>query len=210
MHVRALAIREHDEKGTAHGRFQYRAQRDDGRASARAGAGRGRRRRRVRYTRGSDPPRVRPPLRLHESAAHPRPPRAGRRTRGGGVRAGNRQGRGLHGDLRTRCDEPGNADLRRLHGLGADRGDHWAGRARIHRHGRVPGGRHLRHHAADHQAQLSGAVRSRGAAGRRRGIPSGVNRTARPGSDRSAQGRAARNERRSAGHRGSTCRAIDR
>ena len=37
-----------------------------------------------------------------------------------------------------------------------DRGHHRPGRRRRHRHGRLPGGRHPRHHDADHQAQLPG------------------------------------------------------
>ena len=45
-------------------------------------------------------------------------------------------------------------DRRRLHGLGADGRDHRPGRPADDRDGRVPGSRHLRHHAADHQAQL--------------------------------------------------------
>ena len=55
-------------------------------------------------------------------------------------------------------DQPGHPDRRRLHGLGADRRDHRAGRPAVDRHRRLPGGRHLRHHDADHQAQLPGAA----------------------------------------------------
>ena len=36
---------------------------------------------------------------------------------------------------------------------------------------RLPGGRHLRHHDADHQAQLPGSLRRRHPAGDRRGVP---------------------------------------
>ena len=62
--------------------------------------------------------------------------------------------------------QPGHADRGRLHGLGADRGHHRPGRPAVHRHRRVPGGRHLRHHAADHQAQLPGAATPRTSRGR--------------------------------------------
>ncbi len=148
--------------------------------------------RRVRDPWGSDPPRVRPPLRLHESAPHPGPPRAGRRARGGGVRAGDRQGRRLHGDVRARSDQPRHSDRRRVHGLGPVSGHHRAGRARLHRHGRLPGGGHLRNHAADHQAQLPGAIRRRSAAGHRGSVPSGWHRPSRTSAGRPAEGRAAR------------------
>ena len=52
--------------------------------------------------------------------------------------------------------------------------------AGVHRHGRLPGGRHLRHHAADHQAQLPRAIGSRQSRGRspRRSTSPG---TGRPG-----------------------------
>ena len=53
------------------------------------------------------------------------------------------------------------ADRRRLHGLGADRGHHRAGAPAGHRHRRLSGGRHLRHHDADRQAQLPGDGRRR-------------------------------------------------
>ena len=54
-------------------------------------------------------------------------------------------------------DQPGHADRRRAHGLGADRRDHRPGaRSARDRHRRLPGGRHPRHHDADHQAQLPG------------------------------------------------------
>ena len=64
--------------------------------------------------------------------------------------------RRVHGDLGARRHQPGDAARRRLHGLGADRGDHRPGRRRVDRHRRLPGGGHPRHHDADHQAQLPG------------------------------------------------------
>ena len=51
-------------------------------------------------------------------------------------------------------DQPRHRHRRRPHGLGAAGRDHRSGRRVDDRHGRVPGGRHRRHHAADHQAQL--------------------------------------------------------
>ena len=43
----------------------------------------------------------------------------------------------------------------------------------VDRHGRLPGGRHPRHHAADHQAQLPGADGRGDPAGPGRGVPPG-------------------------------------
>ena len=48
-----------------------------------------------------------------EGPAHPRPPRAGRRPRGRGLRDGDRQGRRLHGHLGPGRDQPGHPDRRR-------------------------------------------------------------------------------------------------
>ena len=88
-------------------------------------------------------------------------------------------------------DQPGHADRRRVHGLGGDGGDHRPGPARRDRLGRLPGGRHPRHHAADHQAQLPGAVGRGPAADPGRGVPPRRHRPPRPGAGRRAQGRAA-------------------
>ena len=51
--------------------------------------------------------------------------------------------------------QPGHPDRRRPHGLGADGGDRPGAPSRD-RLGRLPRGRHPRHHPADHQAQLPG------------------------------------------------------
>jgi hypothetical protein len=155
------------------------------RAVARGARGRGR----VRHSRRGDPAGVRPALRL-EGAAHPGPARAGRRARRDRVRAGHRQGRRVHRDQRSGRDEPGDADRRRLHGLGSDRRDHRPGGPALDRYRRLPGGGHPGHHAADHQAQLPGADRRRDPADRRRGVPPGGHRPARPGPGRRAEGRA--------------------
>ena len=73
----------------------------------------------------------------------------------------------------------------------ADRLHHRSGRQPADWHRRVPGNRHHRHHAADHQAQLPGHARR----GRRAGGPRGVRRrqvgASRAGADRHHEGRAA-------------------
>ena len=76
------------------------------------------------------------------------------------------------------------------------------------RAGRVPGDRHHRHHAADHQAQRPGGGRRR--AGRRgaRGVRGGAGGTARAGADRRAEGRAEPKARRTVARR--TARGAER
>ena len=112
------------------------------------------RRHRLRHPRWRDPARLRPAAGLGQGPAHPGPPRAGRRPRRRGLRVRDRPGRRLHGDLAapaprtssrrwptptwTRC----RSSRSPVRSLGA------------HRHRRLPGGRHPRHHDADHQAQL--------------------------------------------------------
>ena len=56
---------------------------------------------------------------------------------------------------------------------------------------RLPGGRHLRHHDADHEAQLPGHRRRRHRPDHRRGVPHRLHRPARPGPRRHRQGRPA-------------------
>ena len=75
------------------------------------------------------------------------------------------------------------------------------------RHGRLPGGRHPRHHDADHQAQLPGHRPARDPARDRRGVPHRLHRTARPGARRHLQGRAAGGDDLRLARRRSTCAA---
>ena len=60
-----------------------------------------------------------------------------------------------------------------------------------HRHRRVPGSRHPRHHHADHQAQLPGDQGRRHPGRDRLGLPHRRYRTTRTGAGRHHQGRAA-------------------
>ncbi len=85
------------------------------------------------------------------------------------------------------CDQPGHPDRRRAHGLRADGRGHRAGRGRVDRHRRLPGGRHPRHHDADHQAQLPGHRSRRDPAHHRRGLPHRLDRSPRTGARRRRQ-----------------------
>ena len=156
---------------------------------------------RLRHPRRHDPPRLRPAVRLHEGPARPRPPRAGRRARGHGLRAGHRQGRRLHGDLGPGCDQPGHPDRRRPHGLDPGGRDHRAGR------------RALIGTDAFQEADISGITmpitKHNFLVSDADEIPRaiaeafhlGVNGPTRPGAGRHPQGRAAGADARSAGRR---------
>ena len=89
-------------------------------------------------------------------------------------------------------DQHGHRHRHRDDGLVADRLHHRPGRQQADRQRRLPGNRHHRRHAADHQAQLPGHARARtraGASARRSTSP----RAGRPGpgAHRHHQGRAA-------------------
>ena len=148
------------------------------------------RRHRLRHPRWGDPAGVRPAPGLGQGAAHPRSARAGRRPRRRGLCRRHRAGRGLHGHVRPRGHQPRDPARRCAHGLRADRGDHRPGQLGRHRHRRLPGGRHPRHHDADHQAQLPGDQCRRDPADHRRGLPHRLHRPPRPGARRHLQGRA--------------------
>ena len=164
------------------------------------------RRERLRHPGRRDPPGVRPALRLGQDPAHPGPPRAGRRARRPGLRRRHRQGRRLHGHQRPGCHQPGHPDRGRLHGLGPDGRGHRPGRQRRDRHGRLPGGRHPRHHDADHQAQLPGHRPRRDPAHDRRGVLHRLHRPARPGAGRRRQGRDAADDDVHLAHRAAAAR----
>ena len=92
--------------------------------------------------------------------------------------------------LRPRRDQPGHRDRRRAHGLGPAAGDHRSGVLHLDGHRCVPGGRHRRHHDADHQALVPGDE-ARGRAGHdRRGRPHRHHRPSRSRRGGRHQGRA--------------------
>ena len=105
---------------------------------------------------GSAPPPLRRTLRFPGDQPHPGPARAGRRPRRRRLRPGFGQGGRLHGHLRSRRHQPGDAHRQRLHGQRAHGGHHRPGEPPPHRAGLLPGGRRHRHHPADRQAQLPG------------------------------------------------------
>ena len=123
------------------------------------------------------------------SRAPATPPRATR---------GDRPGRRLHGDLRPGRDQPGHADRRRLHGLGADRRDHRPGRRSASigtdafqeadiRGITMPITKH--NFLVTDPAEIPRDDR--------RGVPHRLDRPPRPGARRHRQGRAAGDDRRS-------------
>ncbi len=75
------------------------------------------------------------------------------------------------------------------------------------RHRRLPGGRHPRHHDADHQAQLPGHRPRRHPAHDRRGVPHRLHRPARAGAGRRREVGAAGRARPSTGRPSCTCPA---
>ena len=203
-------------RSTADRRKPERPRRNDRAASRGAQvtgpfARRGRRRGGIRHPGRSDPAGLRPAVRLHEGPPHPGPPRAGRRARGRGLRAGHRQGRRVHGDLRTRAPPTWSP---RSPTPSWTRCRSWPSPARspyaVDRHRRLPGGRHLRHHAADHQAQLPGAARRADPADHRRGVPPGAHRPARARCWSTSPRTCCRPRPRSPGRRCSTCPATGR
>ena len=112
------------------------------------------RRRLLQLSRRRDPAALRRPRRLSGAPPRPRPPRAGRRPRRRRLCPGNRPGRGLHGDVRARRDQPRDRDRHRPARLRPDGRDHRQRALRPDRQGRLPGDRHQRHHPADDEAQL--------------------------------------------------------
>ena len=109
----------------------------------------------------------------------PGPPRAGRDAHGGRLRARERQGRRRDCDVGPGRDQHGHRHRHGDDGLVADRLHHRPGRQQADRLRRVPGNRHHRHHAADHEAQLPGDARRRHRAGDARGVRRRRSRAAR-------------------------------
>ena len=110
----------------------------------------------LRHARRDDPADLRRAVRAREKLeARAHPPRAGGRPRGGGLRARDRQGRRVHGHVRPGRDEPRHrrSPTRTWTRCRSSRSPRTC-RDVAHRHGRLPGGGHHRHHDADHEAQL--------------------------------------------------------
>ncbi len=135
-----------------------------------------------------------PRLRCHDpipDPAHPRPPRAGRDAHGRRVRARDRAGGRRHCHVRPRRDQHGHRHRDGHARLLSDRVHHRTGRQQVDRQRRLPGNRHHRRHAPDHQAQLPGDARRRCGADDSRGLPRRRLRTSGTGADRHHEGRAA-------------------
>ena len=141
---------------------------------------------------------------------HPRAPRAGRGPRGRGLRLVERQGRRRDRDERPRRDQPRDGDRGCPHGLGAAARDHRPGLLDLDGNRRVPGGRHRRHHDADHEALVPRDA-SRGRAGDDRRGRTTSPRPAAPAPCSSTSRRTpSRRARRSSGRPRSTCPATAR
>ena len=74
-------------------------------------------------------------------------------------------------------------------GFDSDRRHHRPGDQQAHRQRRVPGSRHVRHHALLHQAQFHGEERGGAAADRARSVLHCLQRPPGPGAGRHSQGR---------------------
>ena len=122
---------------------------------------------------------------------HPGPARAGGGAGRGRLGPGHRQAGRVPRDLRAGRDQPRHRHRQRLHGQRADGRDHRPGALGPDGHRRLPGGRHLRHHPADREAQLRRPQPGRHSGGVRRGLRAGAVRASRAGADRSAQERDA-------------------
>ena len=99
-----------------------------------------------------------------------------------GLRAGDRQGRRRDRNVRTGRHEHGDRHCDGDDGLVPHRLHYRTGGQQRHRVGCVPGDRHHRHHAADHEAQLPGDEGQRHRAGDSwKPSPSGGERPSGPG-----------------------------
>ena len=146
----------------------------------------------VRLSRRSGAADLRCPLPAAEGQAHPGAARAGRRACGRGLRSLNGQGRLRTGDLRARCHQCGDRAYRRADELDPAGLSDRPGPDSSHRQRCLPGMRHSRHHAALHQAQLSGEEHYRSAARAARSVSHRAQRSAWPGCRRHPQGHPVR------------------
>ena len=131
---------------------------------------------------------------LRRALRPPHPPRAGaprgeRRFRRGRLRARHRQGGRLLRHLRSRRHQPDHRPGGRHDGFHPHRRHHRPGHQQADRQRRLPGSRHLRHHALLHQAQLPGEAPGGPAADRPRSVLHRLQRAARPGAGGYSQGR---------------------
>ncbi len=152
----------------------------------RAGVRRGR----LRAARRLHPARLRPAAGV-DDPPHPRPPRAGRRAHGRGLRPRHRPPRRRPRDVGPGGHQPRHAADGRLHGLHPDGRHHRPGAHPRHRQRRLPGVRHRRHHPLGDEAQRAGDDPGGDPAGDPPGVPPGVDGPARTGARRRPQGRAA-------------------
>ena len=127
-----------------------------------------------------------------------------------GYAAASGTGRRRDRDLRSRSHQPRHRDRGCAHGLGADDRDHRAGVLDLDGHRRVPGGRHRRHHDADHEALVPRHRPGRRAGDARRGVPDRDHRSTRSRARRCDERRPAEVGARSSGRPRSTCPATGR
>ena len=171
-----------------------------GRADLRSGyrhqsARRSGRRCRFRLSRRRGPADLRFAVQAERAAPHPGAPGGRRGARRRRLCPLDRQGRRRAGDERPRRDQRRDRPDRRADGFGPDRLPDRAGADPPDRQRRVSGSRYDRHHAALHQAQLSGQGCRRPRPHLARGVLRREERPARPGRRRSAEGRAVRARR---------------
>ena len=193
----------HDEKWDRYGKERSKSTgkdddhdtRNDRRRNGDPGARRPGREASVRLSGRRGAADLRRAVRAEQGAAHPGAARAGRGARGGRLCALDRQGRLRAGHLRPRRHQCGDGPDRRAVRLDPDRLLHRPGADPPDRQRRLPGGRHRRHHAAVHQAQLSGQAHRGSAARAARGVPHRLQRPARPGRGRPAEGHPVRQGR---------------
>ena len=148
-------------------------------ALLRSPRGRGRRGH-VRPPRRGDPADLRRDRTGDDDPPRSRPPRAGRRSHGRGLRTRIRQGRRRAGHVGPGRDQPGHADRGRVDGLDAARLHHRPGAHAPDRHRCVPGVRHRRRDDPDREALVARAGRRGDPARAQGGVPRRAHRPLRP------------------------------